>query len=333
MFRALSLAVASALLTSGVVLRTEYAEGRAYRVVSETTLMLETTAFEVSVGGEPIQRPVAGGGTYSTSITRRSVRVDRVLEGEAGRPTRLRRTFEQLSNRVETSFASATAESDRACPLDACALELARAGNRVTATVVEGAVPSEPSALNGHRTELALEALLPIGEVEPGSSWSLSAGSVRRALGLDVAPALFPEPPMEESPEGTDRKSRRRFRMYSDSHTLALRMANWGGTATLVSLETDHAGETSAEVQLELRADGELPTPPGETEPGGTYALQLEGRLLFALETALPARLELEGRLIERRVRKRAVRGTEMLVEATLEGPLTHVVEVSAIDD
>jgi hypothetical protein len=85
-------------------------------------------------------------------------------------------------------------------------------------------------------------------------------------------------------------------------------------------------------LRVELQASGSLPIPPGETDPAGTYAVRLEGELLFARGAAVPARLELSGTLTERRVRKRDVRGAEMLVEATLEGPLTHVVEVATID-
>jgi hypothetical protein len=328
-----ALSASSLLLTMDFKLRTGYAEGRTVRVSSETTLALETTAFEVSVAGEPIERPVAGGGTYATSIVRTSERVDRVLAAEGGRPVGVRRAYEQLSNRVETSFAEVTSAGDRACPLDAITLELARDGARVTATVVEGTAPSEPSLLEGHRLELGLDALLPAGEVEQGASWRISSASARRALGLEGGVVLFPEPPIEESPEGTDRKSRRRFRMYSDSHTYALRVADWEGTATFVAAEEGRGGSPSARIRVELRAAGDLPITPGETVPAGTYAVQLGGELLFDLEAALPVRLELSGKLTERRVRKRDVRGTEMLVEATLEGPLTHVVEVSTVDD
>jgi len=335
MFRALILAAAAATLTSGAALRTRYDAGRVLRVVSESTLSLETAAFEVSVGGEPIERPVAGGGTYSTRMTRRSVSTDRVLEADDGRPTRVRRAFEQLSSRVTTAFASATSETERPCPLEHCELELLRPaqGERAGVTVVAGAAPSDPAALAGHGVELALDALLPEGEVAPGATWRLSAGAVRRALGLDLAPALFPEPPIEESPEGADRKSQRRFRMYTGSHTKALREAAWEGTATLESLDVERAREGSAVVRLELWAEGALPTPPGELTSAGTFAVRLEGRLTYALEAALPTHLELEGLLTERRVSTRTVRGTELLIEATLEGPLTHVVDVSVADE
>ena len=111
------------------------------------------------------------------------------------------------------TFGESSEERAIDCPLDACVLELSRTGDELTVTVVEGAAPEAPGALRAHRPELALDAFLPPAEAEVGLTWRLDTASIRRGLGLDVAGALFPDPPREESPEGSDRRSRRRLQI------------------------------------------------------------------------------------------------------------------------
>jgi len=302
--------IVSALLVAlpgGAALSTEYKTERALRLEIETDLKLETTTMEVERDGERQDGP---GGGSSTHASRKEVHMDHVLEVKEGQPIKVRRTFEAVGGKVETVFGENSRDTDLESPLEGVTLEIVRGEDKTESTAVEGGSPSG-KALEDHRTDLFLDALLPEGDAKADATWELDSDAVRRALRLDVSGALFPPP---ERTEGGGEEGggggRRRGGMRGGADAGLLSRAEWKGTARLLSLDHDLDGTACAEIELKLEASGELPEP----ERGGgrgeraftpetvvlpaattTYQIGLEGKFYFAVKDRRPVSLDLEG--------------------------------------
>ena len=337
--------VALALGATGQSFATQYTPERTLRVESRVVMALETTSFRMERDGEPVEgRGDRGGGVREE---RHVVEVDRVLEAEGDAPARVRRSFELAEAEATSSFGGEDRAREVDCPLSGVTIEVDADGD---AEVVEGDAPAD-DALAGHRPELALDALLPAGEVEEGATWSLEGPRVARALGLDRELALYPEPDDEDDGEGGGRG---RFGRGGGGRSIGrmLHAAEWSGTATLVSLAEDHEGISCALVTFEAEASGDLPEPelggrrsgrggdaPSLETAGGrlasTYRVTLEGRLWFSLEKARPVALEVEGKLhTERSIERDSERGS-FVVEIVQDGTYERSVSVEepAADD
>jgi hypothetical protein len=342
MSRVLALAAVVLVGVADQKLSTQYAPERAFRVEATTTLKMETTASRFERDGEPVDRGGRGGG--GAEMTRHAIHVDRVLAADEGRPTKVRRAFEEVAATASVSFGGESRELESDCPLSGAVIELTADGDDVEVEAVEGSPPAE--ALEGHRPRLALDALLPEGEVAVDGSWTLGNEAIRRALGLDVAKALFP-PPAPPEDGGGERGGRGGGRgMRGGGDGRLLEQAEWEGKATLAALDDEHEGQACARIEIEIEASGELPEPQfggfgggrgGAFQPEGralvlrenTYEIRLEGKLLFALETRLPVLLELEGQARHETKTERTVRDSTIYMETTREGALQHRVTVS----
>lgn len=288
-------------------LTTEYKTERALRFEIETDLKLETTTMEVERDGER-QDGMSGGA--SSHASRKEVHVDTVVEAKDGQPMKVRRTFESVGGRTEAVFGENSRETDLESPLEGVTLEIVRKEDETESTAVEGGSPDE-KALEGHRTDLFLDALLPDGpegNVKVDDMWELDSEKIRRALRLDLSAALFPPPPPPEG--GGEEGGGRRRGMRGGADAGLLTRAEWKGTAKLVSMDHDVDGTVCAEIELKLEASGDLPEP----ERGGgrgerayspaaivlpaatsTYQIDLEGKLYFAVKERRPVSLDLEG--------------------------------------
>lgn len=335
--------VAIALGVTGQSFETRYTVERTLRVESRVVMALETTSLRMERDGEPVEgRGGRGGGVREE---RRVVEIDRVLEVEDGGPARVRRNFERVEAEATSGFGGEDRERELDCPLSGVAIEVDAEG---TAEVVEGDAPADAATLAGHRPELALDALLPSGEVEEGATWSLEGPQVARALGFDRELALHPEPDPEREGGGRARAGRGAGRSIGRM----LHDAQWSGTATLVSLAENREGARCALITFEAEASGDLPEPelggrrggrggdPPRTEAEGgrvasTYRAALEGRLWYSLEKARPVALEVEGQLhTERNIERSSERGSfvvEVVQDGTYERSVT--VEERASDD
>lgn len=343
-------ALASSLtISAGPQLSTQYAKDRPLRIEVETSFSLETTDFSVERDGEPVDIPDRGG--MSTSEERRVVQIDRVVEQSDARPSRVRRTFEEIAATTMMAFGEEERESERDCPLAGVTLEIALDENDdKSVEVVEGESPDDEALLEGHGLELALDALLPSEEMEIDDSWELDADAIRHALGLDMTRALFPTPAREDAEGGGEGGRRRRGAGFGRGGSgRLLQQAEWEGTAKLVSLSEKHEDMTCARIVLEISASGELPEaepggggrrqralapdPPSSSSPGSalenSFEIELEGELLFALEGRRPVHMEIEGSISMESRRERSRGDVQMVISTSQEGSFSQVVSIS----
>jgi len=325
-------------------LSTQYSEGRAVRVRMETTIKMETTSLELRRDGEPIEGHSGGS---KVSVERSAVQVDRTLASSDGRPTRVRRSFEELDASSTIEFGEESRDVEGECPLDGVTLELtADDDGDVDVEVTEGDTPDTPGALQGHRLELDLDALLPPRAVEVDAGWDLESQSIRRALGLEVERALFPreESESESGGEGGGPRSRMRGSMMP-----FFQQAEWSGKAKLVSLDEEHGGKRCARIEIEIEASGDMPEPQWGGDRGrgdraldprtrasglveNTYEVKLEGEFLFALGDRLPVALELEGTVsTEMHVEREGRDGGSFEIDSRSEGSLLYKVEITLL--
>jgi len=330
------------VIPGGAALATEYKTERALRVEIETELKLETTTMEIERDGEKQESP---GGSSSHS-RRKEVHVDKVVEVKDGQPTKVRRTFESVGGKTERTFGENSNETDLESPLEGVTLEIVRGEDKVESTAVEGGSP-DGKALEGHRTELFLDALLPASDVKADDTWELDSETVRRALRLDVSGALFAPPARPEGggEGGGDGGGRRRGgRGMGGADSGLLSRAEWTGKAKLVSFDHDVDGTACAEIEIQLEASGDMPEP----ERGGgrgersyspevivlpaasnTYQISLEGKFYFAVKERRPVLLDLEGTAKVERENEMTRGETTMRIHVVQEGSVLVQVKVS----
>ena len=101
---AFALAFASGAAAIGLfgALGTEYAKNRVFEVSVSQTSSSERVSMEITMNGEPIDRGGRGGGGGGRTSTFSLTTTDVVLAAEEGAPTRIQRTFDEVSG--ESSF-------------------------------------------------------------------------------------------------------------------------------------------------------------------------------------------------------------------------------------
>jgi hypothetical protein len=335
------LAVFGLAAIGGERLATDYSTKDGRRVHATLEFQIEVTSMEATRDGEPLQG-MSGG--MSSESTRTIEHVDRVLEHDESGPKRVRREFVALEIERSTSFGEQSNDETQEGSLAGATLELTRGDDgEVEAKVVDGSEPDEASALEGHRLELALDALLPGDEVDAGGEWELDNDAVRRALALDLHKALFPEKPPEEQPaEGGRERGRFRGRGGPRDASLLLR-AEWTGTAKLTDETEEFEGATCAVIELEIEGQGDVP----QMGPGGgggrafglaplarednTFEIELEGRLLFDKAKKQPVHLEIDGTISMTTHSEREFGESKMVFHAEYSGEISVEVSVSAV--
>lgn len=297
-------------------LRTDYSRERTLRLESRTEIDLETTLSEMTVDGEPVDRPGGGG----SSTTRNAVVSYHVLEGDAKGPRHVRLAFEELGESSEFDFMGETREDSASSPLEGVVLEVTvDEDGEVACERVEGPSPDDDTLLEGHAPTLWLDAFLPSGAVEEEESWALDGDAVTRGLAGALDPRLFPAPPRPDfgagRGEGRRGEGRGRGRGPRGGGARVLETLEWSGTATLAEARVDHEGTECARIHVEIEGEADLPDPefggfgrgPRERAFGtsasalvpvaGTVRASLKGDLLVSLATHAPLALELDGEL------------------------------------
>jgi hypothetical protein len=335
MLRTISLAAALTFV-GGTRLSTQYTAEHSVKVTVEAEFSMETTHFEMTRDGEPVE---GFGGGSSTETTRKIVHVDKWVAAGDGKPTKVERTFEELENKSVMRFGDDERESSSDAPLAGVTLELtADAEGRVEAKVKEGKEPSQSEALEHHRLELALDGLLPDESKEAGAKWELDKDAVRRALLADVTPALFPPP--EQTDDG-GQGGRRGRGMRGGSSGRLFDTAEWTGKATYTGDE-EHDGVQCAVIELAIEAEGEMPDAPSRSRRGGDafgieseatagpkYEIKLEGKLYYSLADKRPIELTLEGTAkIETDEEREGRDGGSMHISSTQEGKYEQKVTI-----
>ena len=312
-------------------LSTRYQPERALRVTSETTLSMETTRSEFLRDGEPVEgRGGFGGG--GSSETRKTVHVDRYLDCVEGRPTRMRRSWQEADAETEMNFGDQSRGFALESPFEDVVVEITSdEDGELSYEVVEGSDPGQ-EALERLRPALALDALLPSGEVAEGDSWDLEGEAIARGLGLDLADVLFARPdPGEGGGGGRGGGRGGRGGMRGGGGGLGqLARAEWSGQATFKGTG-DREGVACAVIGLELEASSEMD---GEGMTS-VFEAELSGELYVALEGRRPVALELEGSLRSEMDSERERNGVVMESHRESEGTfeLTCLVEETDFEE
>lgn len=335
-----------ALVATGQTLSTDYSKKPSLRIESVTTFKMEQTSFEMEIDGESRDRPGAGG--QSSEETRTIVQVDTVLEEEGGKPTKVRRAFEEMNASSSRTFGEDSRDSERDGSLNEVTLEITVEDGEAAAKVTEGSAPDDEAALEGHVPTLALDALLPHEEVDVDDSWDIESDDVLHALGLDLSKAFFPRVQREEGGGGGGRGGGRGgFRGGRGGGSPADMFAEgeWEGEATLASASEEHDGVPCVVIKVKLESSGDLPEP--ELGGGGrrgrmpfsvsdpvaplasTYEIEIEGRLFFSVQKGRPVYLELEGTMSTERNTERDFGDRHMSMSSTEEGTFTQTVTVT----
>ena len=338
----LFLSGAALAAVAGDSLSTNYARATDVRIELNSNFALETTAMEMSVDGE-VQE--GRGGLPTTTETRHAVLLDRHLEQADGKPTKVRRKFETLKGKGETTMGDNTREFETDSELEGLVLELTSKDGEVAVELVEGSAPSEATALENHRLELALDAFLPASS-DAGKAWDLDKSAVLRGLSLELASAYFPRPAPPEGAGGPGGGGgdRPRGGGRGGRGMSLLAQADWTGAAKWVD-DAEHEGESCAVIELELSAKGELEERGGFGGRRGdafnlyapleaaatTYEISLEGRVLFSKSKQLPVLLELKGSMnMEANMERESERGL-FKMHSSQEGELEFNVKVSEV--
>jgi len=328
--RSLVLAAGLSTLLGAESLSTDYSKERKVRFAFETSLELETTSQKSERDGQPVEPR----GSMSFKTARSLEWTDHVVERAEAAPKKVVRSFGDQKQSSTVTFGDREMPSDQEGALQNVTLELTQGEGGVEAKAVEGDAPSE--ALEGHKLQLVLDALLPDGEAE---QWELDNDAIRRVLVLDLAKAMFPPPQPTEGGEGGGRRGSSRG--FGGGSTLG--SIEWEGDAKLWDQTEEYDGAACKVIELQIegkatiedgppssgrgRAFGAEATPIPET----TVEAKLEGRLLFDTAKRLPVRLELRGKVTQTTKREGEWEGSSFKSESTMEGEL--LLEASVSED
>ena len=327
-------------LAGGATLTTDYTKERALKI--ESTFHLASEVTEMTRDGEAIQ------GGMKNDTTWHIVQQDEVQAHEGKKPTKIKRTYEKVGGESTRTFGENENKSDLESPFEGLTLQLAAEGDEVKVSVVDGKKPDHEGALEGHKLELALDALLPDKDVEKDAHWDLDSAQIKHALGLDLRKALYPPPPAPEGggPGGGGGGGGRRGGMGRGGGMGGIPPdAEWSGKAKLVSLDEEVDGVKCAKIEIEIGAHGNLPEPQAggggrgrmlEPESGiasfaNTYTIEAKGELYVALEGKHPLKLELEGTMGTESDREMKMRNDDAThkMHTRTEGKLTVKIQVS----
>jgi hypothetical protein len=339
----------SSLVCGGLSLATKYTPEHSLHCDVTMTLKSETS-MEATRDGQPVEG--RGNGSISSDMTLHEVHVDHVLEVKDGRPTKVKRTFESVSGKGEFSFGDNSRDINMESPLENVTLEIASTKDgKPEVTVADGKKPEDSAALEGHRPELFLDALLPEGDVEAKGSWDLESDAVKRALRVDVAKALYAPPTREDGGDSGGGGGRRgrggRGGMMGGGETRLFHDADLKGKAKLVSTDEEVDGQKCAKIEIKIDASGEMQMPePGaggqrrrqdmlanesETLVANHYEIRLEGEMFVSLKDHRPVSLSLEGSINSDSTNERERDGVKMKTTSKREGKVTYKVKVEDV--
>lgn len=347
-------AAAALLFVSGQNVQTQYTVDRTLRIEAHTKIAMETTSFEMERDGEPVETGFGGGGT---SIEHRSVIMkDTVLAAEDGAPTRLRREFVELSGDSVMSRGDQEMESERECPLSEVTLELSMEDGDVRVEVADGSEPDDEATLEGHQLALALDALLPSGEVEAGDSWEIDGEQLKRAMMFDLEDAFYPRPQRTEGEaggrggRGGGRGGMRGGRRGGSSPARFFAAGDWDAKATLSPDKEEHDGIECLVINIEAECTGSLPEPEGGFGGGGrrggggralsvpaapvrenSFEVELEGQLFFDAASGHPVHLELEGSIATENNREMNRGESTISISSSEEGTIQYTVDLAVV--
>jgi hypothetical protein len=237
-----------------------------------------------------------------------------VLESAEGRPTRMRRVYEEL----RAHSVDAGEEQDKTGPLEGLALLLSEVDGVPVAEVEDAESEVDALYLANHRLPRDQDFLLPPSEVEIGAEWALDEHDLRILMGLESEPELF-EPDEGEADDPFEKA--------------VGEAASVSGKARLIELEEREGLECAVigftiEVEATVDEIGALgfELEEGMPEPTGSLEMRMkcEGKLWHALAERRPVALEetLTGSMTMRMESRMPVEDVELVMKMEMQGTL-----------
>ena len=277
-----TLSILCLLPLSGGQIYTDYTGEETLRIECETTVFLETIDFSMERNGEPVEsRGGLGGG--DVELTRIVVQLDRVVAHADDLPTEVERSFESVSG--EAMYGGEGRSLD--APLDGVTLKLTLDGDGEAQAEADGGAVDD-GQLQGHELTLALDALFPDDEVEPGDSWEIDGDALMHALGLDLEEVLFPLPEPEERSSGEGGRGRGRGGPRGNPFARLTKGAEWEVTVRLTDETSSVGGFDCLVLEFEAEASGTLEDP---VRSGGGRGRAFGSALAPALASGLASGL------------------------------------------
>ena len=187
--------VAVLVATTDETIETVYEEGQELEVESRARSEMRLDSMELFVDDEPL--PVDG--DPPAGDTKADERVfaysDVYEEVRDGKPTRIRRSFDEISRSQESEQES----SEMRGVLEGRTILISvDEDEEVTAEIADDEGSVDDRFLEGFRIHFTEELLLPEGSVEEGESWSVEGDELNVLLGIDPGAEFF------EEDEGSD---------------------------------------------------------------------------------------------------------------------------------
>ncbi|MEE2940458.1 MAG: hypothetical protein VX460_08740 [Planctomycetota bacterium] len=305
---ALAVAFASGAAAIGLfgALGTDYAKNRVFEVSVSQTASTESVSMEITMNGEPIDRGGRGFGGGGRTSTFALTTTDVVLAAKEGTPTRIQRTFDEVSGEASFEMRGETQEREMESAFEGLTMVLSSEGDEVEVEVTDGDAPEE-ERLEGHALALSLDRLLPEDEVEVGDDWSIESDDLMAALGQGLQAKLIDRPERQEGGEGRGRRGGARRPRGMSGPLMMLADGDWEITATLTDETEEVDGVECVVITIEAEAEADIEMgqrrgrdrAAGQEGRGGsaetTCSAEFEGRLLWSIDAQHPARLEFEG--------------------------------------
>ncbi|MCB9914020.1 MAG: hypothetical protein H6828_02590 [Planctomycetes bacterium] len=357
MKHAILASLAAAALLGGTDLSTKYQKDQSLLVDVTSSFHMETTDFSMERDGEPVDSPFGGGGGHEES--RHIVMKDTVHETKDGAPVHVTREFKTVAAKTVMSRGDEDMEMEAESPLHEVTLDLTLDDGEVVAEVVDGSEPDDDAVLKGHHLELALDALLPAEDVEPGGKWDIDGEALARALMLDQEGAFFPPPQREDdggAGRGEGRGGRGGMRGMRGMRGRRggglggyLKEGTWDLEATLAEGTEEHDGVACLVVKIAGDGSGSMPEPEGGFGGGrgrrgggdrassfalapvfeNSFDVEVEGTLYVDPSAGRPVHFELEAKLSTESTREMNRGESSMVIHNAQEGTYTYSVDLS----
>lgn len=330
------------LIAGGTALQTDYTKPRSLRIESELTMSNEIVEMSMERDGEPVDMPGVGGGSETTYTM---VLVDELIESKDNTPKKLKRHFEKVGGKMSMSMGDQSNESEIESPFEGAVVVMDASGEEIKFEFESGSEPDHEEALKNHALTLAIDGLLPDGEVEKDATWDLEKDDIIAALGLNMTRTYFPPPQREgggggggEGGGGRGRGMRGMGRMGSGP----LGQADWEGKAKLISLDEELDGEKVAKIEIKIEAKGSIEDQqgggggrrqrmlePNAALPETTYSAEGEGFLYYSVAEKRPVKLELEGKNTTETNREMTRQESTMKMHSKSEGKFSIKLSIS----
>lgn len=241
MMRAFFAALAALVLAPfGERLEATYPQDSELVCAQVLTFSMEIDDVAITVGDMEVPPEALEGMELppSSSETTRWRMRDVVLESSEGRPTKVRRTLEELR---EVTVDDGV-ETQRTGPLEGRTLLLSEEDGELAAELEDEGDEVGEEFLANQRLTRDVDVLLPDSAVEVGDSWALEEADLRLFLGLEAAPLWF-EPDEEDEDEA-----------FQDALDEAAQVS---GTARLMESE-ERGGLECAVIAFEIEVEATL---------------------------------------------------------------------------